>query len=80
MEKIIDTNPKLQLAFQLRQKSNKNSTKKMEEKFCDIMVANDVSKSDFGFNKDQNEVIIIDKNGRTEKSKKFKKICRFSYC
>ena len=39
------------------------------------MIANDVSKTDFGFNKDLNEVIIIDKNGKTEKisksSKKF---------
>ena len=42
----------------------------MEEKFCDIMVANDISKSDFGFNKDQNEVTIIDKNGKTEKIRK----------
>ena len=51
----------------------KNSTKKMEEKFCDIMVANDISKPDFGFNKDQNEVTIIDKNGKTEKIRKSSK-------
>ena len=35
------------------------------------MIANDVSKTDFGFNKDLNEVIIIDKNG-----KKLKKLAR----
>ena len=52
----------------------KNSKKKMEEKFCDIIVANDISKSDFGFNKDQNEVTIIDKNGKTEKIRKSSKI------
>jgi len=51
----------------------KNSIKKMEQKFCDIMVANDVSNSDFGFNKDQNEVTIIDKNGKTEKIRKSSK-------
>ena len=53
----------------------KNSKIKLEEKFCDFIIANDVSKSDFGFNKDQNEITIIDKNGKTEKinksSKKF---------
>ena len=42
----------------------------MEEKFCDIMIANDVSQKDFGFNKDQNEVTIIDKNGKAEKIRK----------
>ena len=45
----------------------------MEEKFCDIIIANDVSKPDFGFNKDQNEVTIIDKNGKTEKIRKSSK-------
>ena len=66
--------PKLLIGFSAETENLiKNSTKKMEEKFCDIMVANDVSKSDFGFNKDQNEVIIIDKNGRTEKIKKSSK-------
>ncbi len=51
----------------------KNSKTKMEEKFCDIMIANDVSKLDFGFNKDQNEITIIDKNGKTEKIRKSSK-------
>ena len=45
----------------------------MEDKSCDIIIANDVSKSDFGFNKDQNEVTIIDKNGKTEKIRKSSK-------
>ena len=53
----------------------KNAKKKMEEKFCDIMVANDISKSDYGFNKEFNKVMIIEKNGKIEKinksSKKF---------
>ena len=47
----------------------------MQEKFCDIIIANDVSKKETGFNTDLNEVTIIDKNGKTEKilknSKKF---------
>ncbi len=68
--------PKLTVGFSAETENLlKNAIKKKEEKFCDIMIANDVSKTDFGFNKDLNEVIIIDKNGKTEKisksSKKF---------
>ena len=68
--------PKLIVGFSAETENLlKNAFKKKEEKFCDIMIANDVSKTDFGFNKDQNEVTIIDKNGKTEKvskgSKKF---------
>ena len=48
----------------------KNSIKKMQDKFCDIMIANDVSKKEIGINSELNEVIIIDKNGKTEKIKK----------
>ena len=43
----------------------KNSIKKMQDKFCDIMIANDVSKKEVGINSDLNEVNIIDKNGKT---------------
>ncbi len=46
---------------------------KMQNKLCDIMVANDVSKKGVGFNTDFNEVIIIDKEGNTEKVKKSSK-------
>ena len=42
----------------------------MHEKFCDMMIANDVSKKDRGFHSDFNEVLIIDKNGKIEKVKK----------
>ena len=42
----------------------------MEDKLCDIIIANDISKKDIGFNSDQNEIIIIDKSGKTEKIKK----------
>ena len=48
----------------------KNSIKKMQEKFCDIIIANDISKKEIGFNSDLNEVTIIDKNGKTQKIKK----------
>ena len=42
----------------------------MNEKLCDMMIANDVSKKDRGFNNDYNEVFIIDKNGKIQKVKK----------
>ena len=51
----------------------KNSIKKMQEKFCDIIIANDVSNKKIGFNSDINEVTIIDKNGKTQKIKKSSK-------
>ena len=47
-----------------------NSFAKMQEKLCDIMIANDVSKKEVGFNVDFNEVTIIDKKGNLEKIKK----------
>ena len=36
---------------------------KMKKKNCDLIIANDVSKQDFGFNSDYNQVSIIDYNG-----------------
>ncbi len=50
-----------------------NSLEKMREKHCDIIVANDVSKKETGFNVDLNEVVIIDKNGDTQSIKKSSK-------
>ena len=44
--------------------------KKLEDKSCDIIIANDISKKDVGFNSDLNEVVIIDKSGKIEKIKK----------
>ncbi len=40
-----------------------NSKKKIKEKYCDLIVANDVSKKDTGFNSEYNQVSIIDKKG-----------------
>ena len=42
----------------------------MREKHCDIIIANDVSKKETGFNVDYNEITIIDKNGDLKKIKK----------
>ena len=74
MGKNNRSRPKLLVGFSAETDNLiENSTKKMNEKFCDIMIANDISKTDFGFNNDQNEVTIIDKNGKTEKIKKSSK-------
>ena len=63
--------PKLLIGFSAETENLiKNSKKKMHEKFCDMMIANDVSKKDRGFHSDYNEISIIDKNGKIEKVKK----------
>ncbi|MDC1096168.1 bifunctional phosphopantothenoylcysteine decarboxylase/phosphopantothenate--cysteine ligase CoaBC [Pelagibacteraceae bacterium] len=45
----------------------KNSKEKIEKKHCDLIIANDVSKKNIGFNVDFNKVTIISKNGEIEK-------------
>ena len=51
----------------------KNSKVKLKEKYCDLIVANDVSKKDQGFNSDYNKVSIIDKKGVVQSIPKNKK-------
>ena len=41
----------------------KNSTQKMQNKNCDLIFANDVSKKGVGFNSDFNKVSVIDQKG-----------------
>ena len=63
--------PKLLVGFSAETENIiNNSIEKMQNKFCDIMIANDVSKKDVGFNVDLNEVTLIDKKGNIEKIKK----------
>ena len=50
-----------------------NSKNKIKEKYCDLIVANDVSKKDTGFNSDYNEVSIIDSKGKIQSISKNKK-------
>ena len=45
----------------------------MKKKNCDIIVANDVSKNDSGFNSDFNRVLIIDNIGNIQSLKRNKK-------
>ena len=50
-----------------------NSKKKIKEKYCDLIIANDVSKKDLGFNSDYNKVTIIDNKGKIKSLPKNKK-------
>jgi phosphopantothenoylcysteine decarboxylase/phosphopantothenate--cysteine ligase len=45
----------------------KNAQKKLHEKNCDIIVANDVSRANSGMESDENEVTILFRNGEKEK-------------
>jgi phosphopantothenoylcysteine synthetase/decarboxylase len=40
-----------------------NAIGKLQRKGCDFLVANDVSRKDIGFDGDQNEVVVYDKDG-----------------
>ena len=50
-----------------------NSKLKIKEKYCDLIIANDVSKKDSGFNSEYNKVTIIDKSGKVTSVPKNKK-------
>ena len=55
--------PKLVVGFAAETENIiKNAKKKIFRKHCDWIIANDVSKSDIGFESDFNEVSIIYKN------------------
>ena len=51
-----------------------NSRAKIREKYCDLIIANDVSKKNLGFNSDYNKVSIIDKKGKIKSIPKNKKV------
>jgi len=50
-----------------------NSKIKIREKYCDLIIVNDVSKKDSGFNSDYNKVSIIDKKGKIKSIPRNKK-------
>ena len=51
----------------------KNSISKMKRKHCDLIIANNVSQKDIGFNSDYNKVSVIDKKGDVKTIPKNKK-------
>lgn len=66
--------PKLLVGFSAETENLiSNSKKKLFQKHCDMIVANDVSKKESGFNVDYNKVSIIEKNGNIENWPKNKK-------
>ena len=74
LSKNNEDRPKLVIGFSAETEDlNKNSLIKLKKKNCDLIIANDVSKKDKGFNSDYNEVSIIDNNGNIKIIKKNKK-------
>ena len=66
--------PKLVVGFAAETNSLKNnSLKKLSEKNCDWIIANDISKKDIGFESDFNKVSIYYKNKSEENLPKMKK-------
>ena len=66
--------PKLVIGFAAETNSlKKNSLKKLSEKNCDWIIANDISKNDVGFESDFNKVSIYYKNNSEENLPKMKK-------
>ena len=51
----------------------KNAQKKLKEKNCDLIVANDVTQNGAGFNSDTNIVKLIDRNGKIKDLPKLSK-------
>ncbi len=50
-----------------------NARRKLAEKNCDLLVANDVSRADIGMDSDENEVLLFDRNDAIEKLPREKK-------
>ncbi len=59
--------PKIVIGFSAETENLiENSIKKLNQKYCDMIIANDVSKKETGFNVDYNKISIIEKNGKVE--------------
>lgn len=62
-----------------------NAEEKIKNKKCDFLIANDISRTDIGFDSDENEIIILDKDlnktyfEKTSKTELAKKIIEFIY-
>ena len=59
--------PKIVIGFSAETENLiENSIKKLNQKYCDMIIVNDVSKKETGFNVDYNKISIIEKNGKVE--------------
>ena len=66
--------PKITIGFAAETNNlNENSLKKLEQKNCDWIIANDVSDKSIGFDSDENKVSIFYKNKHNENLKKMSK-------
>ena len=66
--------PKIVIGFAAETNNlNEHAKKKLDEKSCDWIIANDVSDPTIGFESDYNEVSIFYKNAKSEKLPKMKK-------
>ena len=66
--------PKIVVGFSAETENMiKNAKTKIKEKYCDLIVANDVSQKEYGFNSNYNKVTIIDKKGKIKSIPKNKK-------
>ena len=74
LSKSNKARPKIVVGFSAETENViQNSKKKIKQKYCDLIVANDVSEKDTGFNSDYNKVSIIDKKGKIKSIPKNKK-------
>ena len=74
LSKNNKSRPKIVVGFSAETQNLINNSKlKIKEKYCDLIIANDVSKKNAGFNSDYNKVSIIDKKGRVKAIPKNKK-------
>ncbi len=64
LKEISSSNTKAKIVGFCAESENliENAKIKIKNKGCDYIVANDISRKDIGFNSDENEVYIIDKN------------------
>ena len=66
--------PKIVVGFAAETENlKKNAMHKLKQKNCDLIVANDISKKDSGFNSDYNRVSVIDSSGNIKTLKRTKK-------
>jgi phosphopantothenoylcysteine decarboxylase / phosphopantothenate---cysteine ligase len=66
--------PKMLVGFSAESENLiENSKMKLKNKYCDLIIANDISRKDTGFNIDYNKISIIDKKGKIVSIPKNKK-------
>ncbi len=69
-----ESRPKIVVGFSAETENLvENSKAKLKEKYCDLIIANNVSEKGTGFNSEYNKVLIIDKKGKIKSIPKNKK-------